>query len=73
MISLPKTLFWYWLVLLGDEGSEKCGSKWCWYELVCNPSQKKWKGSLEGSLIPVLFAAELAFLKILVPRLPHQL
>ena len=32
-------------------------------------SQKKWKYSLEGTLVGVLFAAELEFPKILVPRL----
>ena len=35
-------------------------------------SHKKQKGSLEGSLDRVSFAAELEFLKILVPRLPHR-
>ena len=35
------------------------------------PSHKKRKDSLEGSLDRVLFAAELEFPKILVPRL-HQ-
>ena len=35
-------------------------------------SHKKWKGSLEGSLDRVLFAAELEFLKIIVPRLPQH-
>ena len=35
-------------------------------------SHKKRKDSLEGSLDRVLFAAELAFLKILVPRLPQH-
>ena len=32
-------------------------------------SHEKWKHSLEGSLDQVLFAAELVFPKILVPRL----
>ena len=32
----------------------------------------KQKGSLEGSLVRVLFAAELEFPKILVPRLPQN-
>ena len=32
-------------------------------------SHKKWKDSLEGSLLRVLFVAELEFLKILVPML----
>ena len=35
----------------------------------CYHSHKKWKDILEGSLDRVLFAAELEFLKILVPRL----
>ena len=35
-------------------------------------SHKKWKDSLEGSLDRVLFAAELEFPKILVPRLPQN-
>ena len=35
-------------------------------------SSKKRKDSLEGSLDRVLFAAELEFLKILVPRLPQH-
>ena len=34
-------------------------------------SHKKWKDSLEGSLDRALFAAELEFPKIIVPRL-HQ-
>ena len=34
-------------------------------------SHMKRKDSLEGSLNQVLFAAELEFLKILVPRLPY--
>ena len=33
---------------------------------------KKWKDSLEGNLGWVLFAAELKFPKILVPRLPQH-
>ena len=35
-------------------------------------SLKKWKDSLEDSLDRVLFAAELEFLKIIVPRLPQH-
>ena len=35
-------------------------------------SHKKQKDSLEGSLDQVLFAAELEFLNILVPRLPQN-
>ena len=35
-------------------------------------SHKKRKDSLEGSLDQVLFAAELAFPKMLVPRLPQH-
>ena len=35
-------------------------------------SHKKRKDSLEGSLDRVLFATELEFPKILVPRLPHH-
>ena len=35
-------------------------------------SHKKLKDSLEGSLDRVLFAAELEFPKILVPRLPQH-
>ena len=35
-------------------------------------SHKKWKDSLEGSLDRGLLAAELEFLKILVPRLPQH-
>ena len=35
-----------------------------------NHSHKKWKDRLEGSLVPVLFAVELVFPKMLVPRLP---
>ena len=41
------------------------------YELF-NHSHKKQKDSLEGSLDRVLFAAELEFPKILVPRLPQH-
>ena len=39
---------------------------------VSNHSQKKRKDCLEGSLDRVLFAAELEFPKILVPRLPQM-
>ena len=35
-------------------------------------SHKKWKDSLKGCLGRVLFAAELEFLEILVPRLPQH-
>ena len=35
-------------------------------------SHKKQKDSLEGSLVRVLFADELEFPKILVPRLPQN-
>ena len=35
-------------------------------------SHKKRKDSLEGSLDQVLFAAEVEFLKILLPRLPQH-
>ena len=35
-------------------------------------SHKKRKNSLEGSLVPVLFATELEFPKILVPRIPQN-
>ena len=35
-------------------------------------SHKKWKESVEGSLIRVLFAAELEVPKILVPRLTQN-
>ena len=38
----------------------------------CFHSHKKWKDSLEGNLDRVLFAAELEFPKILVPRLPQH-
>ena len=45
-------------------------------EIVTNSkfvhSQKKHKGSLEGSLNRVLFAAELEFSKMLVPSLPQN-
>ena len=37
-----------------------------------NHSHKKMKDSLEGSLVRVLFASELEFPKILVPRLPQN-
>ena len=37
-----------------------------------NHSHKKRKDSLEGNLGRVLFAAELEFPKILVPRLPQH-
>ena len=40
--------------------------------MVCSISHKKLKDSLEGSLDPVLIAAELKFSKILVPRLPQH-
>ena len=36
------------------------------------PSRKKRRDSLEGSLDRILFAAELEFPKILVPRLPQH-
>ena len=39
---------------------------------VSGHSHKKLKDSVEGSLDRVLFAAELAFPKILVPRLPQN-
>ena len=39
---------------------------------LCKHSHKKRKDSVEGSLDRVLFAAELEFLKILVPRLPQH-
>ena len=35
-------------------------------------SHKKWSNNLEGSLDRVLFATELEFLKMLVPRLPEH-
>ena len=41
-------------------------------DYVHDHSVKKWKGSLEGSLDWVLFAVELDFPKILVPRLPKH-
>ena len=37
-----------------------------------NHSHKKRKDSLEGSLDRALFAAELEFSKILIPRLPQN-
>ena len=37
-------------------------------ETRLNHSHKKQKDNLEGSLVLVLFATELEFLKILVPR-----
>ena len=40
--------------------------------VTINRSHKKQKDSLEGSLDRVLFAAELEFPKILVPRLPQH-
>ena len=40
--------------------------------IIGNHSHKKRKDSLEGSLDRVLFAAELEFPKILVPRLPQH-
>ena len=39
---------------------------------VCSVSHEKWKDSPEVSLDRVLFAAELEFPKILVPRLPQN-
>ena len=39
---------------------------------MMNHSHKKWKDSLEGCLDRVLFAAEVEFPKILVPRLPQH-
>ena len=42
------------------------------FHIVKKHSHKKRKGSLEGSLVEVLYAAELEFLKILVPRLPQN-
>ena len=39
---------------------------------VSDHVHKKGKDSLEGSLDRVLFAAELVFLKILVPRIPQH-
>ena len=41
-------------------------------ECSSNHSHKKRKDSLEGNLEQVLFAAELEFPKILVPRLPRN-
>ena len=35
-------------------------------------SHKKWKDSLKGSLVRVLFATELEFPKILIPRQPQN-
>ena len=43
-----------------------------WLEGPFNHSHKKWKDSLEGSLDGVLFAAELEFPKMPVPRLPQN-
>ena len=40
--------------------------------IALNHSHKKRKDSLKGSLGQVLFAAELEFPKILVPRLPQN-
>ena len=42
------------------------------FKLLIRHSHKKQKDSLEGSLDRVLFAAELGFLMILVPRLPQH-
>ena len=39
---------------------------------ILDHSYKKQKDSLEGSLVQVLFAAELEFPNILVPRLPQN-
>ena len=40
--------------------------------IECNHSHKKWKDSLEGSLVPVLFPAELEFPKVLALKLPQH-
>ena len=48
---------------------------YCFYMVVIlcsNHSHRKRNDRLEGSLDQVLFAAELEFLKILVPRLPQH-
>ena len=42
------------------------------HEFCCFHSHKKWEDSLEGTLDRELFAAELEFPKILVPRLPQN-
>ena len=42
------------------------------YQCAINHSDKKQKDSPEGSLVLVLFAAELEFPKILVPTLPQN-
>ena len=39
---------------------------------MCNHSHKKWKDSLEGDLDRVLFAGELEFPNIIIPRLPQH-
>ena len=43
-----------------------------WAKYTEKHSYKRRKDSLEGSLVRVLFAAELEFPKILVPRLPQN-
>ena len=42
------------------------------FSTLLDHSHKKRKDSLEGSLVRVLFVAELGFPKILVPRLPQN-
>ena len=58
--------FWYFVSIISLffilDAKQKC----------LNHSHKKRKDSLENSLDPVLFAAELEFPKILVPRLPRN-
>ena len=41
--------------------------------VVLHHIHKKWKDSLEGSLVQLSFVTELEFSKILVPRLPQNI
>ena len=43
-----------------------------YYLILVQHKHMKWKDSLESSLIRVLFAVELDFRKILVPKLPRN-
>ena len=54
--------------------SKACLMFWVWlqHKYILIHSHKKRKDSLEGSLDRVLFAAELEFPKILVPRIPQH-
>ena len=63
----------YHLVKLFSKFMVRLASKSLMFHTVLTHSHKKQKDSLECSLDQVLFAAELEFPKILIPRLPQNI